>query len=171
MAININPVHIPKAYVYLVSLTDDAIDWNASFPDVHEAATEEEVLTGVEAKKHKYKEDYDIKNLVFIAGKLPTVFKFKNPSILANKEALDSARTEAFISLNPKQKKPSPGALNRCIWNACFCSYSQGLDGEAEYTVTKNTVASEYLQAFSDAGVLSEFALVINTMADSKKKS
>jgi len=170
MAININPVHIPTQFIDLISVEDDAINWEESLEGVNQVEVEGELLEGEDAKKHVYKKEYDTSKLAFKSTSTPTVFRFKNPKVLANREKLDSARTGAFISLNPKQKKAAPGALNRCIWNASFVSYREGLDGEAVYTVKNDTVGAEYLQAFSDAGVLAEFGAVISSLIDGKKK-
>jgi hypothetical protein len=171
MAIAIVPNSIQKAFIDLVSINDDAIDWNNSFPETVQVENLDngEMITGDEAKKLFYKDNYLASGLAFTAGKLPTVFRFKNPKILANKEKIDSARTQAFVTLNPKEKA-NPGSLKRVLWTACFDSYREGVDGATVYQVANGNIAPHYLQAFSNAGILDEFASVISNLVDEREK-
>lgn len=176
--LNIKPVHIEKQHIDFVSVEDDAIDWEKSFPDVHTFQSpydDEEVLEGVDAKKEHYKDlGYPSELLIAKDGSCSpfTIFRFKNPSILANKQKLETIQSTSMFSLDPR-KKAAPGELDAKIWQSFFVGYfPEGVEAGTMLDCRRNgNITQEYLQGFSNAGVLKEFTIAIQKVVKKKSRS
>lgn len=160
MALDISKKTDANKTLRIISVLDDAIDWEKSYggPGID-----------VDEKKKQYADSHDASKLEFFAGTgttPPTVFVFKHPRRL---DVFEKTQDILMSSAGMSGKKGSERALMIDIINATFYGLAEGLAGEvAPYAKDKRGFADDFFQGLIDAGVFQELGSVVLTEANAR---
>lgn len=164
MAIKLEKKTVSDKLYKVVSVLDDAIDWDKSYPD--------DLDSTVEEKKAMYRRYHELSKLVFLEDGKPTLFVFKHPS------RVDISKKVRAVYTNQLSQAGNTQDLFTEIFNICFIGTEEGLDGgvltEAERR--GGVITNGYMQGMEDSGAFEEIAAcllnVINrgSNEDAKKK-
>ncbi len=140
----------------LVSVTDDAIDWQATYPD----------MEGEEAKRKRYEGDHDVASLKFLEGKTPTLFVFEHPA----RVDVDRKVRRSWTNLI---KPNSNTDLWTDVWNDVYLGKEEGfLDAPREEPSRQGgKLTDNFLQSLLDAGVFDELGQALLNVAQQGAKS
>jgi hypothetical protein len=155
-------------YVKLISVVDDAIDWDASYQN----AEKKEDETTEEAKKRAHVETRDYSQVVYLEGKEPTVFVFKNPKLLENSRSLSNI--QMGVAGVGRVKNEACDLWYRTFDVLCVGTAENMLDEPKALPRDKHTkmLTREVQESLSAQGIVSEMAGIligISTDKGSKK--
>jgi hypothetical protein len=153
MAIDISRKTAPDLVLRVVSVIDDAINWDLSYPE----------LSSKEEKEEAYAQGHKIDDLVFYEGKEPTVFVFKHP------RRLDVSRQLKILFTKMQGvagKAIEVEVLEEAI-QLTYVGHAEGLKAEVqEISRTESKrIPFDIIQGLLDAGVLNELASVVMSEA------
>lgn len=146
----------------LVSVDDDAIDWQATYPDDHGDAGTGGEMTDEERqrKRARYLARHDIRELVFAEGAQPTVFVFEHPSRIDVDRKLRRSWTELL-------KPGSKSDIWTDVWNETFLGIEEGIVDAPRQPPPRqgDALTAGFLQALADAGVFAELGQAVVDLA------
>ena len=151
MAIKLNRVTASNQLLKLVSVTDEGIDWDKSFPNI----------AGLEKKKAHYHKTLRAKELVAKDGEEITVFIFKHP------KRVDVSKEIRGLYARMQNQVKETDLLTE-VWEKAFVGTQEGFSDEAQLTCPPKIdgeITEEYIQALQDAKVFGEIALLFLSAA------
>ncbi len=146
MAIKLNKVTASNQLLKLVSVTDDAIDWDQSFPDI----------SSIEKKKAHYHRTLRAQELVIKDGEQVTVFVFKHP------KRVDVSKDIRNLYARMQNQVKNSDLLTE-VWEKAFVGTQEGFADESQLTQPPKVdgeISESYTQALLDAGVFGELAFL-----------
>lgn len=162
MAVKLTSAQISE-YVKLISTSDSAIDWLASYTNIERepGETDEDLI---ERRKRYHTDTRDYSQLVFVANDHPTVFVFRNPATLEAQKII----TNLQLSVAGIGKKTEPSAL----W---FDLFDELLVGVADDMLSdprplprnRNTkrLEKDVVEALAAQGVIAELASILLSLS------
>lgn len=150
MAVKLERKTQDKQLLKLVSVIDDAIDWDAMYPDE----------TSDERKKVRYKDSYDIQELKFVEGKQPSLFVFQHP------HRVEIARKIRHIVSAQIQGKVTSD-MHTELWDIAYLGLQDGMDGaEREEPPRRDGhITDGFFQTLEDSGVFLELGTAFLSLA------
>lgn len=121
----------------VVSVTDDAIDWEKTYPEIE----------AVEDKRIQYKETRDLMALAFKPNAAPTVFVFKHPN------RADVNKNFMIITRQSSGTMPSSEEVEMIeeVMNKNFISMKDGFDGQETVIPRRgNKITRDFMQSLLD---------------------
>jgi hypothetical protein len=145
MAVKLERTTNANERLSLISVLDDAIDWDQTYPDE----------LSVHRKQSRYEQSREIKDLVFKEDVQPTIFVFDHPNRLDVRRKIRSAFAR-------QAKAADQSDLFTEVWEKAFVGTQEGLDSkEIEPAPRRNgQITDAYYQALEDADVFVELATV-----------
>lgn len=145
MAIKIHAITQNKQLLKMVSVLDDAIDWEATYPDE----------SSQPRKESRYKSERNVNDLTFKEGESPTVFVFEHPDRVDVARKVRGLYQRGISSAGSKDQND----IWTEVWDKTFLGTQEGFEGKLEAPTRRGDhITDGYFQGVEDAGVFEEFA-------------
>lgn len=156
MGIEIKKVTSGDRLLKIISVLDDAIDWEKSFPDERDSSIEE--------KQRVYERDHDLSQLVFLEDKKPTMFVFKHPL------RVDVSRKIRNVYTLNLSRGSARSDMFTDIFHVSYLGTEEGIDGGilAEAPRRDSLITDAYMQGLEDSGVFEEIAQTVVAIINKK---
>jgi hypothetical protein len=163
MAVPITRKTAADSRIRIVTVVDDAIDWEKSYPEIVDIAE----------KKDLYIFEHDLEKIVFLEDKKPTVFYFKDP----RRVDVNKTFRKRITQMQGLTKGASDDVdLLEDTYNICLVGYAEGLDSEPVDVPRTGggKVSADFLQGLMDSSIFQELAntviALMNKPVDSIEK-
>lgn len=135
----------------LVSVLDDAIDWEKTYGDE----------SSLPRKRSRYLKEHKISDLVFAEGVQPTLFVFEHPC------RVDVARKIRHLYTKQMTARDQSDIFTE-VWDKSFLGTEEGLDGSAREEPARRDshITDGYFQTLEDSGVFEELAAAVLEVAN-----
>lgn len=173
MAVKLEKTTDDKAVLKIISVTDSAIDWDASYPDPLDLQDDDQTdekesdlptftesgreLSPVERKKAHYQVHHDESKLRFKQDDMPTLFVFHHPYRASVARTMREIAAEMYANTQKGKGDKVERDMFTAVFQRFYIGMEQGFGGERETAPRINgRLSNDTVQALEDAEVFIE---------------
>jgi len=171
MAIQLTKKTDSKSLLKIISVTDSAIDWDASYAEPGDLeddtptakqddlpeVSEENSLSLEDQKKRRYSRDHDTTKLKFKQDDLPTQFVFNHPHRVDVARKIREISGQIYAAQSAGKNAKADKDMFTLVFHNFYMGLEQGFGNQREAAPRINgRVTDEYLQTLEDAEVFME---------------
>jgi hypothetical protein len=147
-----------------VSVADEAIDWENTYPDIVEE----------DKKRSKFRDDRDYSKVAFKADEEPTVLVFKSPRVIDNAVKIRDTMiqcSEFKEGMSEEEAGRSFKVSEACmrLFRTCFVGYKDGFKGKLVKNRINGQIPEDFIAAMFEQGIIEESGTLLIKENSSKK--